>query len=346
MRPDRTSPIPQDGEEWEGYAIIGFTPHRELAPFENARWKKAGLNDLYHELPVVPNEQLEWFQLHHFKEGRPVDSAIDLSGGPHHPRDATYVDWLRNKSAEIPLYTLGDWPEVPDGIPYPKKEVYKHFGSNYFTNSISFMIGIAIMRGFKKIGVYGVDMMTAGGRGSEYGYQRPSCEMLLGWAMCKLGPENVIIPEESDLLAAAYDYADEHGSRFRVKMEHENEERQKRLNGVRGQKNQCALAEAELVGATNANERWMRGWMPGDNRPPNPGRAPDANAHKTTSGNVCLDPSSLMARSRWGGSVPRAHRLNGSPFPSRWTASGLFWMCHPARSGAISRERSAPQAPK
>ena len=49
----RKNTLEQDGKDWEGVAIIGYTPHRDQAPFENPKWKKWGLNDLYLDLPVI-----------------------------------------------------------------------------------------------------------------------------------------------------------------------------------------------------------------------------------------------------------------------------------------------------
>ncbi len=261
-------------------AIVGFTPHRNLTPFENDEWEIWGLNDLYIDMPAVPNSRLRWFQLHPWAEGRPVQSAIDLTAGPHHPRDPSHVQWLETAASQCRVYLMEERKEVPSGIVYPYEDVYKYFGKKYFTNSITYMIGLAIMEGFEKIAVYGVDMMVAGGAGSEYGYQRPSCEWLLGWAMAKLGPENVIIPVESDLLATAYTYADEYGSDYRMKMRYEQEEVNKRLAQIRNTKRSSELAEAEMVGAANTMERFLRGWMPGDDMKPNPGTAPDENTHK------------------------------------------------------------------
>ena len=266
--------LEQDGKDWDGVAIIGYTPHREQAPFENPKWKKWGLNDLYLDLPVISNEQLEWFQIHPWADGRPVQSVLDHSAGPHHPRDANHISWLAEAAKRIPVWLVEDRPEVPKGQSYPYDEVYTYFNSRYFTNSISYMIALAIMRGFKKIGVYGVDMMTSGGAGSEYGYQRPSCEWLLGYAQAKIGPENVIIPKESDLLATAYTYADEVGNQFRDKFSFEAAELQKRIESVSASMNQQSHARAELTGAKNAYEGILRRWMPGDDMHENPGAAP------------------------------------------------------------------------
>ena len=69
------------------------------------------------------------------------------------------------------------WKEVPTSMVYPLDAMLKKFG-DYFTNSISWMLALAIHEGFEEIHVYGVDMAVD----TEYHHQRPSCEYFLGLA--------------------------------------------------------------------------------------------------------------------------------------------------------------------
>ena len=64
---------------------------------------------------------------------------------------------------------------------FPIKEIIEFTGSNYFTNSISYMIAYAIYTNASEINIYGVDMEV----GSEYEYERPNVAFWLGFAKAK-----------------------------------------------------------------------------------------------------------------------------------------------------------------
>lgn len=286
-------------------AIIGFTQHRAFAPYHDPEWMIWGLNDLYLDTPEsVTPDRLEWFQVHgweeiaKYKQVGVLDHPLHFGGGPPHPRDANHVAWMANAAKRMPLWLMEARPEVPDAKVYPKEEVFRRFSLNgkdpnfYFTNSISWMLAKAIMDLTElgadgkyhaipgaEIGVFGVDMMMAGGQGSEYGYQRPSCEWLIGVAQ-GLGIV-VHIPKESDLLKTAFVYGDAKAAVYRTKLMSHLQELEQRLAGVRGQKAQLQAGEAELSGAINVLKWQLASWMPQDGDPENMGMmAPMPNAHK------------------------------------------------------------------
>jgi hypothetical protein len=110
------------------------------------------------------------------------------------------LTYLKNiASLDCPVYMQQHWDIIPKSIPYPLEEITKSFG-RYFTNSVSYMIALAIKQGYKEIGCWGVDMATA----SEYGPQRPSCEFFLGIA-AGLGIK-ITIPDQADLLKTRFLY--------------------------------------------------------------------------------------------------------------------------------------------
>lgn len=284
-------------------AIMGYVDHRAQAPFANPEWDIWGLNDLYFELPNIPYERLRWFQIHEWK--RPLvpphePTPMDFTEGPAHPRDPNHVLWLAETARHCPLYMLRPQPEVPDAVPLPVADIERYFDDGaghplrYFTNSISWMLAIAIMELAPEtngkravspeatIGVFGVDMMVAGGQGSEYGWQRPSCEWLLGWA--RGAGIRVVLPAESDLLKTAFQYGDDTYEYFRKKMQ----DYRNRMSGQRGQVTnqlqQAQLAHAELSGAINAADYFLRAHMPGDPGEPTVGRTPAPDMHKELSG--------------------------------------------------------------
>lgn len=281
-------------------AIIGFTDHRRFAPYNDPEWKIVGLNDLYLDTPeTVAPERLEWFQVHGweeiatYKQVGVLDHPLHFGGGPPHPRDANHVAWLVQHSKTMPIWMLEPRPEMPDAKILDREAMFRYFTLDgdspmrYFTNSISWMLGKYIMDlapdkkavAGAEIGVWGVDMMMSGGPGSEYGYQRPSCEFFLGFAR-GLGIK-VHVPRESDLLKSAFQYGDSAAGDFRVKLANHKQELKNRMAGVQQQKAQMQRGEDELRGAINTIEWIDNSWMPGDGHMEHAAaRAPLPNTHK------------------------------------------------------------------
>jgi hypothetical protein len=77
---------------------------------------------------------------------------------------------------------------------YPLKRLMKKYGTDYFSNTISYMIVWAIEKGYKKIRLYGVDMMTQ----QEYGWEKGGLEYWIGYARGR--GLTVEICEDSQLL--------------------------------------------------------------------------------------------------------------------------------------------------
>ncbi len=94
-------------------------------------------------------------------------------------------------------------PLLPNATPFPKDELVEKFGK-YFTSSIAWMIGYAILQNPDVIGLWGIDMMGD----EEYGNQRPCCEYLLGIAR---GMNiQLLVADESPVLRSERLYAFEH----------------------------------------------------------------------------------------------------------------------------------------
>lgn len=58
----------------------------------------------------------------------------------------------------IPLVCLQHYDELPLSEPYPLDEVLVKFGITYFTNTLSYMIALAVHVGYERIELYGTDM--------------------------------------------------------------------------------------------------------------------------------------------------------------------------------------------
>lgn len=147
-------------------AILGYTPTRAYAPYKDDRWEIWGLNDLYRF--KAENDVQRWTRWFNMHQDRPSASGRT----PYAKCLEEYAKW------DIPVYLQKKHPLVPCSITYPFDDIVNKYG-DYFTNSISYMIALAIYEGFEAIGVYGVDMATD----SEYSHQRPSCEYWLGVAV-------------------------------------------------------------------------------------------------------------------------------------------------------------------
>lgn len=180
-------------------AIVGFTDHRAQAPLGNPEWEVWGLNELYRYMPVEKFHR--WFELH------PRADFERETGG-----DKPHIEALLK--FPIPCYTTELWADAPNVVPLPKENIEAACGT-YMTSSIAWMLGLAIAEGFKRIGLYGVDMA----QDTEYAEQRPCVEYLIGLARGK-GIE-VTVPATSDILksVAQYGYESQGGEFVRKLVE-------------------------------------------------------------------------------------------------------------------------------
>ena len=79
---------------------------------------------------------------------------------------------------KVPFITQKQHPDIPLSVAFPLKEVFVKFGTLYFTNTICYMIAMAILEGVTSIELWGV---VQGGY-QEYLRERKGVEYWLGWA--------------------------------------------------------------------------------------------------------------------------------------------------------------------
>jgi len=84
----------------------------------------------------------------------------------------------RINAMKCPLIGPFRYEEIPLSERFPLEECFKEFGSLYFTNTISYMIAYAILKGAKEIETYGVNQASS----SEYFYEKAGVEYWLGIA--------------------------------------------------------------------------------------------------------------------------------------------------------------------
>jgi hypothetical protein len=68
--------------------------------------------------------------------------------------------------------------EIVNQENYPLQEIIKKYNSSFFTNSISYMIALALYENASSIKVYGVDLDCE----EEYAFERPSVAYWIGFA--------------------------------------------------------------------------------------------------------------------------------------------------------------------
>ncbi len=200
-------------------AIVGFADSRDMAPYKDDSWEIWGLNSLFEMIDM--QHVTRWFEIHDVKlfsidTNKEIGFGLTRTGQP-------YLQALAQLNC--PIYMVEKYPDIANSVRYPLEDMITEFDpklrrlewskpfshsadldwNGYFTNTISYMIALAIHDGFEEIGIYGVDMATSqGGIGNEYAAQRPSCEYYIGVAQGR--GIKITIPDEADLLKTRFIY--------------------------------------------------------------------------------------------------------------------------------------------
>lgn len=223
--------------------IVGYTASRLKAPQGDATWELWGLNNLHLAPDIDAGKFGAWYDLHDLDTIR---------------RDDPHVAWLEGGADGLPVYVWEPQAEWPTSRAFPVDQVLGSF-PRYFTNSVSWMTAHAIVVLSERaaaqgvpltectIGVWGIDMATAG----EYGAQRPSCEFFLGVAM-GLGIR-VELPDSSDLLKAAVLYGAEKPALL-AKIEERKGELAGRMQQLRTEHDQLSAQMRSVEANLNAGQ--------------------------------------------------------------------------------------------
>ena len=234
-------------------AILGKAPDSLVgAPVNDESWEIWTIND-----SVYRGQVTRWtrhFELHPIEWTK--EAAYDK-----------YFDWLCEKHDQ-PIVLREAVEAVVSGIAYPRAEVIGHFagpGADYFTNTISWMLALAIweldVAGDKEgeIGLWGVNMAQHGiGGKSEYAKQRPSCEFWAGMARGR--GYTFHLPDASDLLKTGVLYGFDQGGMLWTKMRERDKELQGRIDTAAQMKERCGQEELFLRGALECNHYWKQ-WI-------------------------------------------------------------------------------------
>src|SRR3990167_7703352 len=90
--------------------------------------------------------------------------------------DPKYLNWLLTN--RMPIMMQNRYKDVPASIKYPFETMITEFPRGYMTNTLAYMIALALMEGVTHLGIFGCDYRT----GSEYGPQLGSAEYWSGLA--------------------------------------------------------------------------------------------------------------------------------------------------------------------
>ena len=222
-------------------AIVGFAPTWPLAPFKDDSFEIWGCNEFH---LIAPRIDL-LFELHGRREIE--EKERDKVKQEH-------VTWLRN--SKIPILMQRHFDDIPNSIPYPKDHIIEKYG-NYFTNTISWQIALALDLGFKEIHLYGVNMAND----EEYASQRPSVEYFVGLAR-GMGIK-VYIPDQSDICKAwtLYGFEDEMATVIHKRIKHFQDENVQKKQQLEAQAQNAIAGMHQAIGCVQATEYLQKAFL-------------------------------------------------------------------------------------
>jgi hypothetical protein len=164
-------------------AIVGTAESSvHLAPFDDRSWTIWGLS------------------------GRSSLKRADLVFEMHEPALWGPGEIAALKKNEAPIVMREKHPQIENSRAYPFEAVesfFAQFGkADLWTSTIAYMLAMAVAELDRDgtIGIFGVDMLLD----SEYGYQRPTLEYLIGIGRAR-GVE-IVVPDQSALLKSRIVY--------------------------------------------------------------------------------------------------------------------------------------------
>jgi hypothetical protein len=212
-------------------AMVGLAPTScSLAPFDDEDVEIWALNET-HAFPQWFKRWDRWFQIHHTKSWQQQLAKRNVRGHYEWLRSYHYgkfesvpqphehwqdlKDFTKEEDGEKYVLIDFEWQlmkpiymqywnsEIPNSVEYPIREVSDLAFSNfrrgdrkvkYFTSTLAYMMGIALLDGFERIEIYGFELSDD----IEYVKQKACAEFWIGLAIGK-GIE-VYVPENCQIL--------------------------------------------------------------------------------------------------------------------------------------------------
>lgn len=169
----KDQPLTEVQRQWISDAAEQFSPDDEAQAIidqaSDAMGKEATIREIGDPYQEV------WAINHMGKVLRDVDMVVlmdDLRVEKHR-----YAGLLLE---DTPILTSKAYPEYPASREYPINEAVADIGWMYMTNSVVYAVAFAMLRGAKRIGLYGCDFHYPGAARSEQA--RANCEFVLGIA--------------------------------------------------------------------------------------------------------------------------------------------------------------------
>lgn len=221
-------------------AMVGLAPTScSLAPFEDKDVEIWALNEA-HAFPQWLTRWDRWFQIHDSKSWKRYIAKRDVRGhydwlkryhygefeSRQQPKEHEWQD-LSDVTKDNQLLVDGEWEklkpiylqywksDIPNSIGYPIQEVsafafpdFRRGDSKvkYFTSTLAYMFGIALLEGVGRIEIYGFELADD----IEYVKQKACAEFWIGLALGR-GVE-VYTPPNSQILYSTLYGGDEQGA--------------------------------------------------------------------------------------------------------------------------------------
>lgn len=195
--------------EADNVCLLGSAPSSlRLAPFGSPDWAMCGCSPGVYG--VAPRSEA-WVELHRYEPGQTWFSP-------------EYCQFLANYPG--PVWMAEVRPEIPNSVELPLADLIQKYSPYFFTSSLSYMLAMAIECGFKRIGLFGVDMAAA----SEYKDQRLGCQYFA--IIARAHGIEVGVPPESDLFRPCPLYGVSETSHARIKILARRRELEGRVNAA------------------------------------------------------------------------------------------------------------------
>lgn len=164
---------PKPGEHPRAVAITGkaWTGSGPVPPWGEPGWEFWGLNERADWDPPL-GLYTRWFQLH-------PPAYLER----HHPPGLDDLARVWGRERGVRLYMDRRYDAYPDSEPYPKAAVealVPH--GRYHTSSFDWMMALAVLEGFRRIALYGVELRTGPVLNGEPVSGRPCLEYWAGVA--------------------------------------------------------------------------------------------------------------------------------------------------------------------
>ena len=139
-------------------ALIGKGNGKELAPLKGKGIVTWGVND------IVAHRDVDvcFFMDAHLLFGSQMEEFIIKSV----------------EKTDTPVYCIEKFDHIPTSIVYPLEEIKQAFGTDYFADSFSYMLALAIYDGYREFDIYGFNYAF----GEKYITEKPCVSYWLGVA--------------------------------------------------------------------------------------------------------------------------------------------------------------------